>query len=338
MIPLVEGSLLEMGNPEHLLSVALRSIRDGVVTTDEAARVLALNPAAESMTGLSHSEAIGKSIDQIVELSEWRSREMKPSGDGREDGLPKSDGKPPPLNPVYVALRDQAPVHRPEQLLLIGKDGRRSAVQLTASPLQDSAGRIEGCILALHDVSEAAHLAERIARDSHYDSLTGLPNRILFVDRLEQGTKLSDRNNDDLAVFSLNLDHFTQVKARYGNTVADGLLKEASYRMLAALRESDTVCRLSADEFVIVASGMKSVADIEAVAAKLVEEMAKPFALDNQSLQTSCSIGVSVYPRDARDAGTLLRLADGAMHQAKREGRNRYLFVRVDSTRAEPAS
>jgi diguanylate cyclase (GGDEF)-like protein len=326
-----------MGNSEHLLRATLQSIRDGVVTTDKAARILALNPAAEAMTGWSSAEAAGKSIDRVVELSEWRARENNLSNIDREEERPPDGGKLPPLNPVYIALRDGSPVHSPEHLLLVGRDGRRVAVHLTASPLQDSAGQIEGCVLALHDVSEAVHLAEQIAHNSQYDPLTGLPNRILFVDRLEQGTKLSDRNNDDLAVFSLNLDHFSQIKAEHGSALADRLLKEASYRMLAALRESDTVCRLHADEFVIMAPGIKSLADIEAVAAKLIEEMARPFVLDDHILHSSCSIGVSIYPRDARDAGTLLRRADGAMHQAKREGRNRYLFAKSEVSRAEPA-
>jgi diguanylate cyclase (GGDEF)-like protein len=323
-----------MGNPEHLLRVTLQSIRDAVVTTDREARVLALNPAAEAMTGWSSTEAAGKLIEEVIALSELHSREKHVREASDRDGLCPAESSLSPLNPAYIALRDRVPVANTGELLLSGKDGRRTAVHLIASPVHDFDGQIEGCVLALHDVSEAVQMAERISYLAQHDPLTGLPNRILFVDRLEQGTKLADRNGDDLAVFFLDLDNFSQIKSTYGYGSGDAVLKEASYRMVAALRESDSVCRLGGDEFVLLVTGVKSLTDVEAVAAKLVEELAKPFALDAHTIQTSSSIGVSIYPRDGSDADTLLRLADGAMRQAKREGRNRYLFARPEAERA----
>jgi diguanylate cyclase (GGDEF)-like protein len=323
-----------MGNPEHLLRVTLQSIRDAVVTTDRGARVLALNPAAEAMIGWSSAEAAGRLIEEVIALSELHSREKHAREASGRDGLRPAESSLSPLNPAYIALRDGVSVANTGELLLSGKDGRRTAVHVTASPVHDSDGQIEGCVLALHNVSEAVQLAERIAYAAQHDALTGLPNRILFVDRLEQGTKLADRNGDDLAVFFLDLDNFSQIKSTYGYGAGDAVLVEASYRMGAALRESDSVCRLGGDEFVILVTGVKSLADVEAVAAKLVEELAKPFALDAHTIQTSSSIGVSIYPRDGSDADTLLRLADGAMRQAKREGRNRYLFAKPEAQRA----
>lgn len=323
-----------MGNPEDLLRVTLQTIRDAVVITDQAARVQAMNPAAEAMTGWSFAEAQGASIDQVIALSELHSREKHAREASELDGLRPAENSLPPLNPIYIALRDGAPVANTAELLLTGKEGRRTAVHLTAYPVQGPNGEMDGCVLALHDASEAVHLAEHIAYAAQHDSLTGLPNRILFVDRLEQGTKLADRNSDDLAVFFLDLDNFSQIKSTYGYGAGDAVLKEASYRMVAALRESDTVCRLGGDEFVILVTGVKSLADVEAVAAKLIEELAKPFVLDPHTIQTSSSIGVSIYPRDGSDADTLLRLADGAMRQAKREGRNRYLFAKPEVERA----
>jgi diguanylate cyclase (GGDEF)-like protein/PAS domain S-box-containing protein len=307
----------KMPNPEDLLRVTLDSIRDAVVTTDQAARVRRLNRAAEAMTGWSSAEAVGKPVEEIAQLRE----------PGSELDLP---------HPVQTVLKTGNRVELGEHVLLIAKDGRRTSVQIVASSLQDAQGQASGCLLTLHDIGEALQLAERIARLAHHDQLTGLPNRILFVDRMEQATKAADRSNDQIAVIFVDLDHFSRIKTAHGNALADQFLQEAAHRILAALRESDTVSRLGADEFVLLVPGVNSVADIEAVAAKLLEEIAKPSLLGGQTLQTSCSIGISIYPRDASDANTLIRLADGAMRQAKREGRNRYLFANVEAPGTKP--
>jgi diguanylate cyclase (GGDEF)-like protein/PAS domain S-box-containing protein len=297
-----------MLNPEYLLSFTLQSIRDAVVTTDRAARVLMLSRAAETMTGWSTTEAAGRSIDEIVELR-------------------KANGVHLLLQPTHAVLRDGTAIEIAEQAIAIGKDGRHTSVQITAAPLHDAENQVEGCVLVLHDITEAQQLAERLAYRAHHDPLTGLPNRILLVDRLEQGTKFSDRHTDHVAVFSLDLDRFSQIKITYGNAIADELLIEAASRMSAALRESDTICRLGADEFVIMVPSVKSLADLEGVASKLLEEIAKPCTIGEHTLQITCSIGIGIYPRDARDAETLMRLADVAMRQAKRNGGNRYLFT-----------
>jgi diguanylate cyclase (GGDEF)-like protein/PAS domain S-box-containing protein len=303
-----------MPNSADLLRVTLQSIRDAVVATDHDARIQLLNPAAEVMTGWISSEAAGKAIDQIVDL--------------------QTTGSGPALpNPAHQVLRENARVDISQPVMLIGKGGQRTAVQITASPLQDSAGMIEGCVIALHDVSEALQLAERISYLSNQDVLTGLPNRILLMDRLEQGTRVSDRNSDQVAVIFVDLDHFTEIRAACGDAVAVELLKEAAARMNACLRESDSVCRLGGDEFVILITGVKLLADVEAVAEKLLTEIAMPFAIGEHTLQTTCSLGISIYPSDASDAETLMRLADGAMHQAKRNGRNRYIFANPEAQR-----
>jgi diguanylate cyclase (GGDEF)-like protein/PAS domain S-box-containing protein len=306
-----------MPNSEDLLRVTLQSIRDAVVTTDQAARVQMLNRAAEAMTGWSSAEAFGKPIDEVVQLRRH----------GSELELP---------HPVQTVLSTGDRIEPSEQFLLIAKDGRRTSVQLVSSPLQAEQGQASGCVLVLYDVGEALQLAERIARLGHHDQLTGLPNRILFVDRMEQATKAADRNIDQIAVIFVALDHFSQIKTTHGNALADQLLQEAVRRILAALRESDTVSRLGADEFILLVPGVNSVADVEAVAAKLLEEIAQPCSIGGQTLQTSCSIGISLYPRDASDANTLMRLADGAMRQAQSDGRNRYLFANAEAARTDP--
>jgi len=293
---------------QNLLRITLHSIRDAVVATDLSARIQLLNRAAEELTGWTEFEAVGRTVEEVVNLREY----------GTDDPHP---------NPAYAAIRESRRVEQTREILLVGKDGRRLGVRIFATPIHDVAGAMEGCLLVFHDASEAMRLAERISYLSQHDALTGLPNRILFVDRLEQATRLSDRTTDQLAVIFVDLDRFDQVNLLYGVTVADQLLKEVAFRLSGALRESDTVCRLGGDEFVLLLPGIKSITHAETLADKLLNEIGRPFAINNQSIQITCSIGISIYPRHASDAGSLMRLADGAMHQAKQGGRNRYLFA-----------
>jgi diguanylate cyclase (GGDEF)-like protein/PAS domain S-box-containing protein len=300
-----------MQSSPHLLRVLLQTVRDAVVTTDSSAQILMLNRAAEAMTGWLAAEAVGRPVGEVVDLR-------------------KNDGSQFEVDPVRAVLRENKHFNSTENLLLMGKNGVNTSVQITASPVYDSVGQVEGCVLALHDVSEALQLAKRIAYLSNYDHLTGLPNRILLMDRMEQATRLADRNNDRLAVIFVDLDRFGAIRTSCTNSVADEMLKEMAARINAALRESDTVCRLGGDEFVIMVTGVKSISDIEAVAAKLLVEIAKRHKIGNQILQTTCSIGISIYPRDASDGETLMRLADRALRQAKQDGRNCFRFAKSD--------
>jgi len=297
-----------MQNSAELLRVTLRSIRDAVVTVDPAARVESINRAAEVLTGWTREEAEGLPVETVIDLRDA----------GQERHL---------ANPVYAALRDGVKIELPGEVPLMGKGGLRAAVEVCALPLHDTRGELSGAVLILHDLSEALRLAERKFYQAHHDPLTALPNRILLVDRMEQATKFADRHSDQMAVLSLDIDHFAQINATHGRTAADELLKEVALRVAEALRESDTVCRLGADDFVILLPGVTSRADVEALAAKLLRVVSRPFPIGEQEVEATCSIGVSLYPKDAIDAGTLMRLADGALAEAKRGGRGRCVFA-----------
>lgn len=297
-----------MLDPHQLLRVTLESVRDAIVITDAVGRVQILNAAAQELTGWSQTEALGRAVEEVVNLREYGSDNPKP-------------------NPAHSALRGGHKVEYTGHALLVGRDGRRLGVHIAAVPLDDRSGQTEGCLLVMQDASEALRLAERMAYKAQHDPLTGLPNRILLVDRLEQGTRLSDRMREPLAVIFVDLDNFHKINETFGPVVADQLLKEASYRLNDGVRESDTVCRLGGDEFVLVLPGVKSVANVESLAEKLLNSLARPFELGQHTIQTTCSIGISLYPRNATDAGTLMHLADGAMHQAKQSGRNCFVFA-----------
>ncbi len=305
-----------MQTPLHLLRVTLQSVRDAVVTTDHSARVQTLNLAAEAMTGWSEAESLGKPIEEVIELRE-----------------PISDGVL--VNPAYTALDDGTRIERQGQTLLVGRGGRRIAVEISATPYKDAQGAALGCVIVFHDVSEAVQLAERMAYQSQHDTLTGLPNRILLVDRVEQATKMADRNSDQLAVLFLNVDVTSQALTNEKSFVppqptprTDLFTKEVAARLTATLRESDTVTRLGSNEFVVLLPGVKAVQDVEVLSSKLLVELTLPYDLAELEYVTQCSIGISLYPEDASDADTLMRLAEGAMQKASRISPNSFAFAK----------
>jgi len=311
---MLKGAVRDMQtDPRALLSLTLQTIRDAVATTDVHARMTSWNSAAATLTGWSEQEVLGLSVEEILNLREY----------GTDSPLP---------NPTLKAIQTNTVTHTPSHCLLIGKDGRRVSVHLSATPLMDILGETTGSLVVFYDASEALRLAERISYLAQHDPLTGLPNRILFADRLEQATRLADRTRESVAVVFLDLDNFHHLNEAAGQAAGDEFLKEIAYRLTGGLRETDSVCRMGGDEFVLLLTNIRSFATVDTLAAKLLQEVDQPFQFAGQILKSTCSMGISVYPSDAGDGETLMQLADGAMHKAKLAGRNRYLFARDKST------
>lgn len=168
---------------------------------------------------------------------------------------------------------------------------------------------------------------------AHHDPLTGLPNRILFLDRLEQNIKHAKRKKKSVNVLFLDLDRFKEVNDSFGHEVGDKLLKEVTSRLLATVREVDTIARLGGDEFVMILEDMDT-SSIVVVAEKLIDIMQMPFNIDNKELYVTFSIGVSRFPEDGRNSDVLIRNADTAMYKAKESGKNTYQFYNSEMTEA----
>jgi diguanylate cyclase (GGDEF)-like protein/PAS domain S-box-containing protein len=161
---------------------------------------------------------------------------------------------------------------------------------------------------------------------ARFDSVTDLPNRYLFTDRLSQMLAQAQRNDWSSAVLFVDLDRFKAINDTYGHAAGDQVLREAAARMLACVRSSDTVGRLSGDEFAVILSNLAKTDDASTVAQKIVETLAAPFILNGQQAYISASIGIAIYPVDGNDTDTLLKNADTAMYRAKAQGRNGYQF------------
>ncbi|WP_020649503.1 sensor domain-containing protein [Solimonas variicoloris] len=175
------------------------------------------------------------------------------------------------------------------------------------------------------DISERLEAELRLQQLAHYDALTGLPNRAMLQDRLQQAwLAAQQRGARSLGVLFLDLDRFKEINDRHGHEAGDLVLKATADRLRTALRESDTVARLAGDEFVIVAPGLRSVEDAAQLAQKLLDRFAHPLDIPGHRIQMRLSIGVTLYPLDESDAEGLLRHADAAMYEAKQAGRGCY--------------
>lgn len=186
--------------------------------------------------------------------------------------------------------------------------------------------REEGVIWLFEDITQRKRSEEELLHLANYDALTGLPNRSLFIDRLEQGIGRTRRQDGLLGLLYIDLDRFKIINDSMGHTTGDELLKCVASRFLECVRNTDTVCRLGGDEFTIILPEMQDISDAGKVAEKILMVMNDSFNLNGEKVNISPSIGVSIFPDDAEEIESLLKNADSAMYHAKSKGRNNYQY------------
>ena len=177
-----------------------------------------------------------------------------------------------------------------------------------------------------NDVAAQCEADDRAWRQANFDALTGLPNRRLFRDRLEQTIMKAHRAEDRLALLFLDLDYFKEINDTLGHGSGNMLLRETARRLRACVRESDTVARIGGDEFSVIVADLDATANVERAATGILRTLAAPFRFGDEQLFISASIGIAFYPDDAREIDLLLRNATLAMSAAKARGRNRYSY------------
>jgi diguanylate cyclase (GGDEF)-like protein len=176
------------------------------------------------------------------------------------------------------------------------------------------------------DITALKHQQESLELMAHYDGLTGLPNRTLFADRFHQAVAHSKRSHTLLAICFIDLDDFKPINDQYGHDVGDDFLIHVAHRLTHSLREEDTVCRFGGDEFALLIRDIESESHCKEVMSRIVDSMNIPFTIGHQSILSTASCGITLYPNDDSDLDTLIRHADQAMYQAKLAGRNQYKF------------
>lgn len=213
------------------------------------------------------------------------------------------------------------------------KKGNKQHVEVHMRPVLDAQGEIIAYLEIVHDVTKYLTIQDRLMAEteklshiSMHDPLTHLPNRRLLMDRIEQAIQHKSRSKEMFGLFFIDLDHFKDVNDLLGHSNGDALLIEVANRMKKAIRKGDTLSRLGGDEFVlIIENGMDS-SYFGKVASKIQELFQEPFIINEHTIMSTCSIGISIFPQDGKNAELLLRNADAAMYESKSAGRNQFQF------------
>jgi diguanylate cyclase (GGDEF)-like protein/PAS domain S-box-containing protein len=291
--------------------VTLNSIGDAVLCTDISGKISYLNLVAETMTGWHREEATGQPLAEVFRIIDGATRETA-------------------RDPMEMAVEQNRTVGLTVNCVLIRRDGYESAIEDSAAPIHDRAGRVIGAVIVFHDVSAARAMALQMTHSAHHDVVTGLPNRILLNDRITQSISLARRQKRSIAVIFLDLDHFKYINDSLGHDTGDNLLQCVGKRLLAGVRGSDTVSRQGGDEFVILLSEISRPEDAATSARKMLFSLSAPCLVGGQELRIDGSIGISIYPEDGENAETLIKNADTAMYHAKERGRNNFQFFKAE--------
>lgn len=294
--------LEEMRETEQKLllsDVAFNSTSEAMMITDALKRVIVVNSAFTKITGYEQEDVVGRYPEFLV------------------TGMGESDYKQ--FSEIFWKTLYTDGIWRGE-VQSQHKNGRSFPTYLSVSAVYDDQHNLTNIVAVFADISKVKEAQATIERHANYDTLTDLPNRRLFTDRLEQAILRTGRDNQKLCLMFLDLDRFKDVNDTLGHEFGDALLRQMAVRIRACVRDVDTVARLGGDEFTIILSDLASKSDAVNVASKLITEIEKTITIKGQTLRVTTSIGVTFYPDDALETGMLIQNADRAMYAAKEMG------------------
>ena len=295
----------------------LEQVNDSVISTDLEGNIVSWNRGSQKMLGYTSDEVIGKNMSII-----HRKEDIKKNKEYAQKLLTSGAFS---VN-AYLVKKSKDLVY----------------VSIALSLLKDEHKNIIGLIGVSHDITQRKKDEEklleqrnRLDHQAHHDALTGLPNRLLFNDRLEQSIQKAKRNSTKVALLFIDLDHFKEINDSLGHDVGDEILKVVTRRLSETMRGKDTLARLGGDEFTVIVEELKKGEDASLLAQKIIEVLSKPIVINDNILYVSSSIGISLYPDDGASTQNLLKFADAAMYKAKDEGRNNFQYY--DSVMTELA-
>ncbi|WP_220807815.1 sensor domain-containing phosphodiesterase [Noviherbaspirillum aridicola] len=281
---------------------AIQSSVNAIIITDLAGNIEYVNPAFERITGYLPHQAIGRNCRFLQ------------NGDREQAGVAR-------LRRAIQAREEGSALLRNYR-----SDGQLFWNDVHIAPVRDASGEATHFVGVLNDVTAIKHAEEQLERQANFDPLTALANRNVLKDRIEKAIAGAARHGERVAVGFIDLDNFKVINDSLGHNIGDELLKQVAERLSACLREQDTVARYGGDEFAFVLPDQHEENGIGGLMERILDTIGMPFRVDGHDFYISCSIGVSFYPRDGRDADTLLRNADAAMYRAKERGRNNFQF------------
>jgi len=294
----------------RLLAAVVENTGEAVMVSDARNNIMTINRAFSEITGYSQEEALGQNPrllksnrqDLLFYQAMWKSIQDK----GRWQG----------------------------EIWNRRKNGAIFPVWQTITVIQGEAGEVINYVSVFSDISSIKRSQEELNYLAHHDALTGLPNRLLFVDRLKHALMRAEREGNHPAVLFLDLDRFKNINDSLGHPIGDIVLQETATRLNKLVRKEDTVARLGGDEFVVLIESVSEAQSVALLAEKVIASFDMPFRVKAHQLHLSVSVGISLYPQDGEDTATLIRNADAAMYLAKEEGRNDYQFYTAALTTA----
>ncbi len=292
-------------------AIVFDNAAEGILITDAEGRIVAVNRAFSELTGYAPEEVLGKS-PRIL-------------SSGHHD--------PAFYEAMWEGLLQTG--HWRGEIWNRHKNGQVFPLLETISAVRDEAGRVTGYVSLFSDITPIKQTEAKLERLAYHDALTGLPNRLLFDQRLEHAIEQAQRHGERLAVLYFDLDRFKHLNDTLGHQVGDALLRAIAQRLTRRLRKSDTLSRRGGDEFTLLLENLRQPQQAAAVARDILRQLGKPFHLpDGQTVHTGTSIGISLYPDDGSTPRELIDRADAAMYEAKQGGGGQYRFYTPEITLA----
>ncbi len=281
---------------------------EGIVIADAGHKIVAINQAYTEITGFGPEESVGRNPrlhksgqhDEVFYRNMWDSLERNGHWQG--------------------------------EIWNRRKNGEMFPAWENISIVKDSQGRVTHYISVMSDISPIKQAEERLTYLAHHDVLTDLPNRLAFLATLEKALERAKRHRQKLALLFLDLDHFKLINDTLGHATGDRLLQVIAQRLRNNLRAEDMAARLGGDEFTIIMEEINHTEDAALLAQKIIRAVAEPIRLDSHEVVSTTSIGISIYPDDADNAGDLAKAADAAMYRAKNHGRQTYEYYTTELT------
>lgn len=287
---------------QALLDIILANIDHGVIVSDANNLIQHVNPAFERMTGYTASKVVGKDPEILV----------------------SGDLNMAIISTIKKSLNSESSVT--EEIMIRHSNGKTC---LFHSSMHTSQEQSDNYVTILRSITDSNQPDENEEDNAQHDELTGLPNQHLFKDRLEQGMVASKRINKSIATLILGIDRFNIINDGLGYSVGNLLLKSVAARLQECFRESDTVAHTEGDRFGMVLQ-MTATNDGVTVAEKILKAIKQPFIIEEQEVTITASIGISLFPTDSENVDQLIKYAESAMHHAKQQGGNQYLFFSND--------
>jgi len=289
-------------NELFLASTLFKRMNDGVMITDAKQKIITVNTAFSKISGYEPEEIVGKRPS--IMRSGWHDKNFYQELWRVIDSSGQWSG----------------------EVIDRKKDGELYTAELNIIAIYNNKGELTNYISIVNDISEKKQKETLIHNLAYFDSLTELPNRVLFQERVSRKIPSLKRNGKKMALLFIDMDNFKNINDTFGHFTGDKFLIEVSRVMKNLLREQDTLARLGGDEFAAVINDIDSLVDVASVAQKIIDIFAKPLKIESKEFYTGASVGISIYPDDAQSYEELVKAADTAMYQVKEAGKNGYQF------------